>query len=119
MKIDELKEINGYSTSEEIFYIDSPPDYQCPLIDEIVDAIKKIEDNAKVNRYDEFEDLKDKLENIDYLVYDLENKLEELRENVDRLRSWGIAWKKLAKEFAENGFDPEEYGLRTKKEDEQ
>lgn len=119
MKIDELKAINGYSTSEEMFYIDSPPDFQCPLIDEIIKSIREIEHNAKVGRYDEFEDLKDKLENIDYHVYDLENKLEELRANIDHLRSWGIAWKKLAKEFAENGFDPEEYGLATKKEDEQ
>jgi predicted nucleic acid-binding Zn-ribbon protein len=117
MKIDDLKVINKYQTSEEMFGIDSPPDYQCPLIDEIIKAIKEIEHNARVGRYDEFEDLKDKLENIDYHIYDLESKLEELRENIDRLRSWGIAWKKLAKEFAENGFDPEEYGLVTKKEE--
>jgi len=119
MKKDELKAINGYSTSEEMFDIELPPDYQCPFIDKIVKAIREIEKNAKVGKYDEFEDLKNKLEEIDYYVYDLESKLEELRNNIELLREWGYAWKKLAKEFVENGFDPEEYGLATKKEDEQ
>jgi hypothetical protein len=117
VKIDELKAINGYLTSEEMFGIDSPPDYQCPKIDKIIKAIRAIEKNAKVGQYDEFEGLKDKLEDIDYYVYDLESQLEELRSNIDLLREWGLAWKKLAKEFAEKGFNPEDYGLATKKEE--
>jgi hypothetical protein len=117
MKINELKAINGYSTSEEMFGIDSPPDYQCPLIDKIVKAIREIESNTRVSNYDEWEDLKEKLDMIDYYVYDLESELETLRANIDLLRNWGNAWKELAKEFAEKGFDPEYYGLSTKKEE--
>ena len=100
--IEAHKQNHNIKTSEEIFDIEKQPDNQCPLIDEV---IKEIKDRCLDIKYS-LRDLKDvegteeqcfeiesAIGDIDYL----DGNLEEIRENIIKLRTWGEAWKDLAK----------------------
>lgn len=113
MNLEKIKELNNCATTEQLFFIDHPPDYQCPNIDEILKSLSYIEKFAKIpNHYDE-DDLVDKLQQIDMELYGLDGKIEDLREAIDLVRQWGDAWKDVFREFVGLGLvDLKEYGLK-------
>lgn len=95
--ISELKEEYNCTSSEELFNIDHPPDFQCSKIDKIVKEIRSIEKESDVDRNDEFEDLKYRLDSINSTTYDLDCEVEGLRSAIEEARNWGQQWKDLFK----------------------
>ena len=98
MDILTLKELNNVSTTEGLFGIDRPPEYQCPKLDDIKSVINEVEKLSMPKDYDDIEDLKDRLQQIEYAVYGLDSTIEEVREAVELIREWGKEWKGIVKE---------------------
>ena len=94
-KIEFYKKKYEKKTSEELFYIDKQPGDTCPMIDDVISSINYI-----LSQCDRFESKND----YDlYFIKDdlkgLENNLEEIRENVKKIRSWGKEWKQTTKKI--------------------
>jgi predicted nuclease with TOPRIM domain len=111
-KIEQLKSIHKAETSEQLFQIDDPIDYQCPKFDELSKKAKNLYKTSQLGRYeeDDNETLRDKLSEIAWDSSDLEEQIEELRDAIVSVRQWGDEWKKLAKKLIEeNDIDLEKY----------
>lgn len=99
-KIQELKEQHNCETSDDLLDILSPPDYQCGNIDSIFKKVSIIEKLSNY-KHDDEEELKNKLDEINYYIRDFEDELEDLRTAIDDVRRWGQDWKSKAKEMIE------------------
>jgi hypothetical protein len=69
-----------------------PIRHTCPDIDKLIkgqNEIMKLIRNYQ--RIDEVKDLKDIMSDIENILWDFEDKLEELRSSNDTLRDWGIS----------------------------
>lgn len=101
MIIDELKMKYGL-TSEQLFDIQEPLDYQCNKISKCKNdyqtMFKEIEKSLKlVNRYESVQDFAD---DISSAVWGLdEDSFEELRTAIEEVRAWGQEWKDLCKKI--------------------
>jgi hypothetical protein len=69
-----------------------PIKYTCPDIDRLIkgqnEIMKLIRNYQKIDDIDEFKDIISDIENI---LWDFEDKIEELRRSNDTLRNWGIS----------------------------
>ncbi len=69
-----------------------PIKHTCPDIDKLIkgqsEIMKRIRNYQKI---DEIDDLKDIISDIENILWDFEDKLEELRRSNDTLRDWGIS----------------------------
>lgn len=101
MIIDELKMKYGL-TSEQLFDIQEPLDYQCSKIDkcksEYRTMFKDINNAIRLaNRYDNVEDF---ASDISSAIWGLdEDSFEELRTAIEEVRAWGQEWKDLCKKI--------------------
>lgn len=110
MKINSLKETLDVETSEELFAIPKQPDQQCPLINDIISDLNTEAANVK----SVWQGLKD-VEEAQYYISDLDwaefnirnldSKMEEVRTNIENIRSWGEEWKSLAMELLQDKED--------------
>lgn len=89
-------------STEKLFGIEEPPDYQCPAIDKICNTISNISSSAEGNYlgYGN-EDEGERLSDIKHEVRGLEDELEDVRAAVEYIRNWGQDWKDLAKQIIE------------------
>lgn len=112
MKIKELKEMLGASTSEELFGVDEQPEANCPRVDRGL----KVWYDVQRDIYGYCKDLKrcdtlDEAEkigcNIDWAIgsLDVVEEYEELRRQCENIRTWGQGWKDLAKKLIEQRED--------------
>lgn len=104
-KIDELK-LNHHimsPTSEDLFGIENPPEFQCDKVDYIVDVIEKaldeINDAQSYMKNEEYDEANECISDIEYYISGNEDKMEDLRVAIESLREWGQQWKDLAKEM--------------------
>lgn len=112
---DEMKSFTGMSTTEQIFGIEPQPPETCPKIDEIIyeveDKLKTITALAKDLSCADQEEAKALARDILwYSDCSPRNELNELRSQIDLLRSWGQGWKDLAKSLIEKETD---FGMLT------
>ena len=108
-KLKELKNEFKCETTEKLFGFPSPPEYQCGNIDAL---IKKMSEAEKLSnyRYEDEEELKGKLDDINYIVRYLEDDLEEVRSAIELLREWGQSYKDLLKRVVDKSdIDITEY----------
>ena len=85
---------NKGKTSEEIFEISKQPEATCPMIDKIITAIESVEKLVKKPRYGwEGVDVEDLLSDVEYELFGLASDMEEIRDNVELIRTWGQEWK--------------------------
>lgn len=113
-KLDTLKKDYNKRTTEDLFMITKPADYQCGSIDEIINAVdyaEKYLDKAKGCDEDSIKELLDYIQDVEYELRGVVDYLEEVRMAVDSVRSWGQDWKNLAKEIIEDNpsIDIENY----------
>lgn len=95
-------------TSEHHYGLPKQPKKTCPIVNDGLDALKKLVYNqprAREIERGEEDGLRDMLERVcsdlDYYVPDVENALESCRQQAIDLREWGQSWKDLAKENLE------------------
>lgn len=91
-KLREYIKLNGYSTSEDVFYINEQPKNTCPMLDELKDGINKALRELSYN-----EDIDDIKYWVEYYLANLDLVVEQARENTENIREWGQQWKDLAK----------------------
>ncbi|MGG4267400.1 hypothetical protein [Peribacillus simplex] len=117
MEINKLKIINDVGCSEELFDIEQPAEYQCPKIDSLIKSMSLMESLTKVTNHTDEDDMRSQLSDIEHEVYGIDSQLEELREAIESVRTWGESWKKVVKNLIERDLvDLEEYGLLPEKE---
>lgn len=109
-----LKDIKykiGIGTSTEyLLGIDKPPEYQCRHIDSILRELNYANDAIhKSKRYDDIEDLKECLDDIENALYNLDYDLEDIRDAIVKVRGWGEQWKQVAKDLLNDRDDLVEY----------
>lgn len=103
-KINKIKKDLDIKTSEDLFDISDQPKEQCPLINEV---ISQLIDNSKEVKavwqnlidVEEAESYLSTLDWAEYNIRNLENNMEEIRTNVEKLRAWGEEWKDFAKQL--------------------
>lgn len=86
-------------TNEEHFKLPEQPAETCPLIDKIIKKINLIDQSTRRYERDEHDELKDRLNEIEWAVSGLINDMEVIRKHVESIRSWGQAWKEKALEL--------------------
>ena len=98
------KLLTGSKTTEALLKIPEVPDYMCPKIDKIITSLRSsiIDlEYASKECFDKcYYSIKDSIESA---LWDLsvEPSLEELRKEIDLLRTWGETWKEIAKGYLE------------------
>ena len=94
-------------TSEEKLGLDKPLEHQCPKIDKLVKAARKVEAGIRdALKCDDLDDMRSNVEDADWYAGDIEVGFEELRESIEAVRNWGKQWKELAKDLI-NEYEPE------------
>lgn len=101
---DEITRIKkAIPSTEDIFDIENPPPYTCPVFHNAISAIVDCE--KAINKglsEDESDELKDALSDAEFNISGLAGTLEHLNDEVDKIRHWGIEWKEFAKQLIEN-----------------
>ncbi len=111
-KVDQIKKEKGFATSELMFGTSPQMENQCPVIDDIISDLHSEASTAKDNAYnlrrmdeEDFhsvgEESADALSWIDFNLRGMDTKLDQLRDNIVLLRSWGEEWKNIALNMAE------------------
>ena len=111
-KIEQLKSLHQAKTSEQLFQIEEPIDFQCPKFDELSKKAKDIHSTTKIGRFDadDYDGILDKLKDIEWESSDLVDQIEELRDAIVSVRQWGEDWKKFAKMLVEqNDIEMDKY----------
>jgi len=86
-------------TSEHIFGVSIQPPDTCPMINSIQSDIKKALYALKgYERWEDIDELKSALEDIEYRLGSLDSELEDVRKNVEAIRAWGQEWKDICKQ---------------------
>jgi len=103
INIDTLKSVCGVETSESLFGIAQPPDYQCNAIDSMIRDMKSVDCDAQsIQKNEDISECHSTARDIEYNIAALQNELEKLRRAVDALRGWGEQWKCVAKKMCEH-----------------
>jgi phosphopantothenate synthetase len=89
-------------TSEEQFGISPQPKETCPMIDEVISYLKKIEQAIYRHEKLEEDELRSVINDVDCWVSGLTDTMESIRENTSSIRDWGNEWKSLAKKIISN-----------------
>lgn len=96
----ELKNEHNCKTTEDLLGLRHAPEFQCPNIKSIVKTATDVHSTSQLPRNWDSGDvdiLADKLSSISYDSSDLEDRVNEVWEAVEELRTWGDDWKNLAK----------------------
>lgn len=111
MRDDLLKFYNIVYSTENMFDREPVVPFMCGSIDELIDSIESAqEDIQKGLCSDDVEVLEDKAGDAEYELHGLTDKLDTLRDDIDKLRIWGQSWKDLAKQLIEeNSINLENY----------
>ncbi|TCJ00006.1 hypothetical protein [Cytobacillus praedii] len=97
LKWGNIKDEYGVGTTEELFGLNDPVEYQCSFIDEVVKKVKSIQRDMNYYRHDEKEDLIHRLDSISYDIGDLDDEINDIRAALEEVREWGVQWKELCK----------------------
>lgn len=90
-------------SSELVFDRELPVDYMCDNFQSVRKGIINAENYVnEAQNSDEIDTIEDYLGNIEYELSGIVNKIDELNEQVEVLRTWGQSWKELFKEIVEN-----------------
>ena len=96
--IDHLKLLLDFNESEKIFGISLPPDHQCPQIDKIIKISNDCEKYAaSISKEIDIVEAQATANDIEWNISEVPLKMEELRKNIELLRTWGEEWKQVAK----------------------
>jgi len=108
MKIKEIKDKYGASTSESLFGLEPQPPISCTIVDsarnEFEDMVRRIESSCREIKWaDNIEEAQRSSEDIDWAASssDIIKQLEDLRKQCSDIRAWGESWKRLAIELIE------------------
>lgn len=93
------KELLSEETNEDRFGIIKQPKDTCPMIDELIKKIRRIQSDIKGYSKAEPEELMEMVDNVDTETSYFESDLEEIRTNAQAIRSWGNEWKQKAIEL--------------------
>ena len=106
-----LKEKYKNVPSHFLFNIDSPIDYQCPIIDENIDKLKDCKNLLKSAFEAKTLEGKDALIlSAFYKISKLDDHLDQVtRKNYEELREYADQWKKLALDAINKSNNPEEF----------
>jgi hypothetical protein len=92
--IDYILSENCIYSTEEIKKTNSLPDYTCPKIDIIIKELKAATKSINSSsKYEEPEDLKSTIEDIDRALWDTDSTVEKVREDNALLRECAVTWK--------------------------
>lgn len=112
-KVEDLKSLRNIKTSEELFDLQAPVDYQCPNFDRVVSGINAASKALEYSRWDDKEDVEvalDKISDVEWSLSGLVDEVENLRTAIEEVRDWGVEWKEFAKRIIEdNDIDLEKY----------
>jgi len=90
-------------SSESVFDRELPVDYMCNDFQSVRKGIINAENYVnKAQNSDEIDEIESYLDDIEYELSEMVNKIDELNEQVEGLRTWGQSWKDLFKEIVEN-----------------
>lgn len=108
-------------TSEEAADVRPQPPNTCPMIDEVLSDLKRVEREMKgYDRIEDPTDLIDMLNSVEWLLRDIPDLMEDIRANAEKIRQWGEDWKTFAidnmNEEAHNLFYEAKYGPDWNKE---
>lgn len=86
-------------SSENLYGIVEQPGPTCDLIGPIHQEIKKMKLQCRnwYNNKENAEYLADLVDNFEYLVDEIDAKLQDITKHVEKIRAWGQDWKDLAK----------------------
>jgi hypothetical protein len=106
--IESLKKKLEINTSEQLFGINKQPELQCQEINkmqkDIENGCNEIERYCKdLKNTEDAESLGSDIESsLSYYMWDKISELEDLRKEIENIRSWGQGWKDLAKSVLNN-----------------
>lgn len=113
MGISELKSAHGAKTSEDLFGIGTQPPPQCPYLDRIIEKqcaearnAKDSEQELKRMQLDGTEGVETTLDWVDFNLREMYKDVDEVRQSIVDLRSWGDQWKSIAHDLIK--YAPEE-----------
>jgi hypothetical protein len=94
-------------TSEQRHMVGAQPEETCPIIDKAVNCVGKVMD--ALHGYERIEDTEELKKILSYIEIELSNAvgyrgnglLEDIRERVKEIRSWGQDWKMTALKYHE------------------
>ncbi|PAD70598.1 hypothetical protein CHH83_02005 [Bacillus sp. 7586-K] len=92
-----IKDEYGVGRTEELFGINDPVEYQCSFIDEVIKTVKSIQKDLNYFKYDEKEELMERLDSISWDIRGLDDDINEIRSALEEVREWGNQWKDLCK----------------------
>lgn len=102
MRNDLLKFYNIVYSTENMFDREPKIPYLCGDITPIMQNIESAQEDLAAGLYaDDFEKLEEKVEDAEYELHGLVDKLDTLRDDIEALRMWGHSWKELAKQLIE------------------
>jgi len=107
--IESLKERLGIKTSEQMFDISEQPPQQCSNVDGIILDLENTSMDIQgivrdIKRTDNIELIQSLADYIEHYSSDIDksSELNELRKQIELIRSWGEEWKHLAKSLLNN-----------------
>lgn len=96
--IEQLKALLDFGESEKIFGISLPPDHQCQQIDKTIQISRDCEKYAaSISKEIDIVQAQSMANDIEWNISEIPCRMEELRKNIESLRTWGEEWKQVAK----------------------
>lgn len=83
-------------TNEEQFEISEQPNPTCPMIDSVIKRANEIMRTVRGYNKANEEELRSMVDEVDTSIRYFEDKLNDIRHNVERIRTWGQEWKEEA-----------------------
>ena len=80
-------------TNEEQFEISEQPNPTCPMIDSVIKRAKEIMKTIRGYGKADEEELRSMVDDVDTSIRYFEDELNDIRRNVEMIRSWGQEWK--------------------------
>lgn len=103
MRNDLLKFYNIVYSTENMFDRAPKVPYLCGDITPIMQSIESAQEDLMKGLYvDDCDILEEKVEDAEYELHGLVDKLDTLRDDIEALRMWGHSWKELAKQLIED-----------------
>lgn len=111
MRNDLLKFYNIVYSTENMFDRELKVPYLCGDIDQMIEKIENAQTDIATGLYtDDPEILEEKVEEAEYELHGLTDQLDSLRDDIEKLRSWGQSWKDFARQLIEeNDIKLEDY----------
>lgn len=108
-KWSKIKEEYSCRTTEEIFNLNDPVEYQCKFIDEVVKTIKGMQKELKYSKQEDEDGLRDIVDSVSWDIGHLDDEVNQIRSAIEEVREWGNQWKELCKRIIlEHGLNIDE-----------